>query len=192
MSQQAFLASLRAAARGLWQGKTTPLEAADGFFSAIRRGFDQAWTEGALSASVNPDERTQAEQDKLNLLIGDNFQYVGRLADWIYQNSKPNGGKWGDVDSRLELWVNRYQEVKAQAQTMANADQKLKWVIDGGEHCRTCLKLNGRVARASVWAANNIAPRMVTDRLVCGGYRCKCTFVPTTEKATRGRFPNLP
>lgn len=192
MSQQTFIDSLKSSARGLWQGRFTPLDFADAFYSAIRRGFEQAWQEGAAECGVLPDERTKEEQDKLNLIIGDNFQYVGQLADWIYQNRK-GVGSWDSIISRLGLWANRYQEVKAQAQSMACADQKLKWVIGNTErHCRTCLKLNGRVHRASLWNSKNVYPRMIGDRLACHGYNCDCSFLPTTEPATKGRFPSLP
>lgn len=188
-----FQASVRAAARGLWTSQTTTLDFADQMYSAIRRGFTQAWAEGSESCGILTGERTQEETKQLGLMIGDNFQYVAGLADWIFQHSKANGGDWNAVVNRMTLWVNRYLEVKNVAMTMACQNKKLRWTIDGAkEHCRSCLKLNGRVHRASVWAAHNLAPRMLTHSLKCGGYNCKCFWVETDAPATRGRFPNLP
>lgn len=192
MSLSNFKSSLTASARGLWSGQLDSLSFADSIFSTLRRGYIQAWYEGAKQCGVLPDELSEEETAQLNLMIGDANQYVGGLADYIFNHSKVQGISFEDIKPRLFLWVNRYEEVKARATSMACGDKKLKWVIDGGEHCRTCLKLNGRVHRASQWAKFGISPRMVTDRLACGGFRCKCQFIETNEKATRGRFPNLP
>lgn len=191
MSEQAFKAAIIANFRGLWSGSLDNLSFADAMFASIGRGFEQAWQEGAKECGVLPDERTEEEQAKLNLMIGDNFQYVGALADWLFQHSKANGVKFAGVQYRADLWVNRYQEVRAAAQTMACGDRKYQWAIDGGEHCRSCLKLNGRVARASVWASR-VTPRTLDGKLACGGYNCKCSLIETDAPATRGRWPNLP
>jgi hypothetical protein len=162
-------------------------------YSAIRRGFEQAFAEGSKTCGVLPNERTKEEQDRLNLLIGDNNAYVASLVSWLYEHRQSEGYKFSDILPRAELWINRYEEVRAIAQSLACQDKKLRWQLDSPkESCRTCIKLNGRVHRASVWAAHNIAPRMVTSRLKCGGYRCLCRWVETDQPATKGRFPNLP
>lgn len=191
-SLDSFRASLRAASRGIWDSSLDPLNGADAIYSAIRRGFEQAWAEGSRSCGILPGERTEEEIKQLNQMIGDNFQHVAGLVQWIYEHSKANGYKFEIIQTRLKLWVNRYEEVKNVAISFSCKNLKYRWQIDGGEHCRTCLKLNGRVARASVWAAHGIAPRMITDRLRCHGYNCKCFWVETDAPATRGRFPGLP
>jgi hypothetical protein len=192
MSLSSFKSSIYASSRGLWSGQLDSLSFADSIFSNLRRGYTQAFQEGAKQCGVLPDEITEVETEVLNGMIGDANQYVGGLADYISTHSKALGFSFEEIKPRLSLWVNRYEEVKAKAQGMACGDKKLKWLIDGGEHCRTCLKLNGRVHRASVWNSHNIAPRMITDKLHCHGYNCKCRFEETKEPATRGRFPNLP
>lgn len=192
MSEATYKASILAASRGVYTGNFDVLSGAEAIFSAIRRGFEQAWREGAKECGVLPDERTEAETVVLNGLIGDNNQYVGNYIQFVFENRKTTETSFEKIKARAQLWVNRYQEVKAKAQSMACTDKKLQWVIDGGEHCRTCLKLNGRVARASAWAARDIYPRMVNGKLKCGGYNCKCTFRETDQPVTRGRWPNLP
>lgn len=161
-------------------------------FSAVGRGFEQAFREGAKSCGVLASERTEEESDALALLIGDNYQFVGRYVEWVQQHNKASGSSFEMIRGRAALWVNRYEEVKAKAQSMACANRKLRWQIDGGEHCRTCIKLSGRVARAQAWADRDIYPRMVNGKLKCGGYNCKCLFIETDAPATRGRWPNLP
>lgn len=189
-----FQAGVRAAARGLFNGVTTTLDFSDQMYSAIRRGFTQAWAEGSESCGILAGERTQEETKQLGLMIGDNFQHVAGLADWIFQHSKANGGDWNAIQSRMALWVNRYLEVKNIAMTMACQNKKLRWQTGRikTEHCRSCLKLNGRTHRASVWAAHDCYPRMTNGKLKCGGFHCGCGFVETDAPATRGRFPNLP
>lgn len=191
-SLKTYQAAILAVARGLWRGEFDTLAGADALFSAISRGFEQAWQEGAATCGILPDERTEEEDRELKRLIGDNFQHVGRFVEWVLQNNKASGTKWAVVQGRAKLWINRYEQVKNTAIALSCKDTKFRWQIDGGEHCRTCLKLNGRVARASIWASHNIAPQMITDRLQCQGYNCKCMFIETDAPATRGRFPNLP
>ena len=192
MSLATFSASVRASARGIWLGEMDALGAADALFSAIGRGFEQAFTEGQKDCGILASERTEEESKELARLIGDNYQYVGRFVEWIVQHSKENGGNWEMIKARTDLWSGRYEEVKNIAISLSCGNKKLLWQIDGGEHCRSCLKLNGRVHRSSVWAAHDIAPRMITHSLKCGGYNCKCFWVETDAPATRGRFPKLP
>lgn len=193
-SINAYRSSIRAACYALWTGKTDHLDFADMMFSALQRGFNQAWNEGAKECGILPSERTPEEQKELDRMLGDNLTYVARFGDFIFENRKSEGGKFVTVTNRAILWVNRYNEVKARAQTLACADKKLRWQygVVKTEHCKTCIKLNGRIHRKSVWDAKGIWPGKVTTDLKCGGYKCGCAFVVTTDPATRGRFPKLP
>lgn len=181
-----------AVARGLYNSQIDALSGADALFSAVGRGLTQAFIEGQKECGIKANERTEEESAELARLIGDNYQYVGRFVEWIVAHNKASGAPFEMIKARVAMWVNRYIEVKSIAQTMTCQNKKLRWQLDGGEHCRSCLKLNGRVARASVWNERNIYPRMVNNRLKCGGYNCKCAFIETDQPATRGRWPNLP
>lgn len=192
MSLSTFQSSILASCRGAWTGELDALSAADSLFSTVGRGFEAAFREGQKECGILPADRTEEESATLTRLIGDSYQHVGRLVEWIVQHNKASGAPWEMIKSRAALWTNRHEEVKNTAMALACKNSKLLWRIDGGEHCRSCLKLNGRVHRASVWAAHNIAPRMITHALKCGGYHCKCSWVETDLPATRGRFPNLP
>lgn len=97
----------------------------------------------------------------------------------------------GAASSRLPMWINRYREVRTQAQTMACSDQKLMWVLGPSEnHCPSCSKLAGKVKRGSVWRAAGIQPRIFD--LACHGFNCLCELVPTNEPSSRGPLPRLP
>lgn len=157
-SLSTFKAAVNASARGLWSGQLDSLSFADSFFSTLRRGLTQSWYEGVKEFGIKPDELSEEELAVLAQKIGDNNQYVGGLADFISQHTKAQGFSFETIKPRLDLWVNRYEEVKELAKSMAGGNRKLKWVIDGGEHCRSCLKLNGRVHRASQWQKFGVAP----------------------------------
>ena len=100
------------------------------------------------------------------------------------------GGKLQKVFARIELWVNRWEDVYNQALLMGRENPKLKWVVGPTEHCTTCLKLNGKVKRASTWEASGWRPQ--SRDLACGGWKCQCRLVPTTEPLTKGRLPTTP
>lgn len=157
-------------------------------YSALEIEYNNAWNEGAAICGVQPDERTAEEQRRLGQMVSEAKSHVFDLGSWIVEDEPP----WLSIVNRLELWQNRYDEVKAQAQVMACADQKLEWQVGNAEHCSTCLYLNGRVMRASRWAELDVWPRDTRPgKLECHGYRCQCKLKPTTKRATSGRLPKL-
>jgi hypothetical protein len=189
MSLATFRASILAVSRGLFNNQIDALSGADALFSAIGRGFEQAWQEGAKECGLLPAERTKEESDALALIIGDNYQYVGRFVTWIVEHSKANGGNFEMVKARASEWVARYTMVQIRAREMGCADRKEIWIIDGGEHCCDCLRMNGRVYRNSIWLKYGIEPQ--SPLLACFGGHCKCRREPTDLPITKGRPPQL-
>ncbi len=189
MSLSTYRTSIRAAFRNGWNG-ASPLDVADQLYSAIRRGFELAWQEGSKSCGILATERTKEEQDKLNLLIGDNFQYVARLTTWIFEHSKANGYKFSDVLYRADEWVARYEYVTIVGREMACADVKEIWLRGSTtQSCCDCLRLHGRVYRNSIWHKYGIEPQSPT--LACFGGHCGCKRVKTDQPVTKGRPPAL-
>lgn len=193
MSLSSFKSSIYASARGLWSNQLDSLGFADSFFSTLRRGYIQAFQEGAKEFGIKANELTEEEISILNQKIGDANQYVGGLADYISTHSKALGFSFDSLKPRLELWINRYEEIKELAKSLAGQNVKFAWRLGAAEHCRSCLKLANRVARAKTWANRGLYPKTTNGTLKCGGYRCACTFQETKdEPVTRGRWPNLP
>ncbi len=161
---------------------------------AIERGFDQAWTEGAKKCGIESDERTVDETAALNTLITTNVRFVSDFGRAIIRGSKANGGLLRTQITRAGVWVSRYDQVVQEAKVMSCADKNLKWNIDPTkDNCSSCLKLNGKVKRASVWEEAGIIPQVAgAGYLICNGYRCGCTLDPTEERGTPGPFPRLP
>lgn len=188
-SEANYRAAIRAAVRGLWKGELSRFGFLDAMATTIRRGFNQAWDEGAGDAGRLPGERTEAEQRELDRRIIEEMSYIDNFADAIESNSEANGGKLTPMLNRAAFWVSRYQEVKQRARLLAMANKKLKWVWDPvAEHCPDCQRLNGRVYYAQTWARWDIAPQ--SRQLNCFG-GCKCHFEETNDPVTPGRPPNL-
>jgi len=182
--------ALRSAIYGLWRGYYSRYDFISEFTMSIQDYYRQAWYEGAAECGIRPDELTTEERETLRRETLRDLFYVLDLASDIESGSKSNGGKLAPLYRRAELWINRYNAIRNMAKTMACQDGKLRWEYGDTIHCSSCLKLNGRVYRASVWQKYDIHPQHPS--LECGGWRCQCRLVPTDEPTNRGRPPAIP
>lgn len=184
-----YAQALRSATRGRWQGVLSDSQFRGAMRSAINRRLEQAFEEGAAECGILPDEFTPEEQIALGRAVNEELGQIGSLATRIDKNSKKNGGKLQPLLDRVStIWTNRYRDLESLGKQQACRDQKLQWIIGPTEqHCRDCLKYNGRIYRASAWARNNVKPQ--SRRLSCHGFRCLCSLEPTSEPITKGRIP---
>lgn len=181
-----FQQSINSAVRGLWSGALSILSAHQAMNSAIARGLNQAWIEGAGECGIQEGDLTDEEWAALNLEIFNQQSYVPGFLNAIVTGSEANGGAIDPLFSRAELWVNQYNHVKGMAKLSACADQKLIWVLGKTEkHCPDCSRAAGKVYRGSTWAKNGWETQ--SPRLACGGHRCDCHLDPTDEPITKGR-----
>jgi hypothetical protein len=195
-----FAAAIRASVRGLWAGATDEFLFVDGMISALRRGLTQAWHEGAQSCGIQPDEMTQQEKDALSKFINEQTLHVsgfGRavaeVRDIRAQSPRDPAARLDPLLSRAELWIRRYGEAVTLSKAMACGDKKMKWILGEAEHCSSCIKLNGKVKRASFWAERGILPQVAgAEYLECKGFNCACQLVETTDRLSRGPLPGLP
>jgi len=183
-----FRTNIRGPVRGLWNGAIDRFDFLSQMELAIRRGFEQAWAEGARGCGILPGEYSPEEEAVLRERIFDQLPYLLNFAADIEDNSQANGGKLGALFTRADMWVNRYNEVMNQARVMACGDQKLVWVLGPTEHCGTCLRLAGKVKRASQWMAHPLQPQ--SRLLECGGFRCQCSLQPTDAPMSKGPLPS--
>jgi len=182
--------NIRGAVRGLWGGTIDIFGFLESMNRTIQRGFTMAWYEGAQAVGINSDELTDDEKNALYSEINGELSHTLGLAYAIMQESKANGGKLTPLMQRADMWNARYSYIVSRAMSMAGRDRKLRWVWNPHkEHCSHCRILHGRIYRASVWARYDIRPRM--RRLACGGWRCGCSFEPTSDRATPGRPPSI-
>ena len=189
-----FSRDIRGAVRGLWTGVYDFFRFYEEMGRAIERGITSAWYDGAAQCGVLPEELTIDEMKVLRYRISQQTNYLNRFAEVIEAGSKENGGKLTPLMQRAQLWVNRYSDVKNEAQILACGDQKLRWDLGATEqHCRTCYALNGKVKRASFWKKLGVRPQNAPNALLeCGGWKCDCDLVVTDEPISRGAMPALP
>ena len=184
---------IRAAVRGLWSGALSWEDSWESIDITIRRMFRKAFHDGAREVGVQPSELTPEETLQLRQSIQQETAFIAGLLDATEAQSKANGGKLGPLYNRVELWVQRYQQMYTDGQMTAKDDPKLKWVYDhGADHCSSCLKLNGKIKRQSQWQRANLrpqSPQLECMRSAAPITVCKCHFEPTTEGASKGPLP---
>ena len=193
MSSAHYAVALRGAVRGLWIGEYDSFSFTETMASAIHFHLRRAWNYGLKQAGIEPEEMSDRERAEMEARITHQYQYIGRLRDFIIPRTKANGGLLRDCNRQLDLWIRRYDEMIMAAHAMAAGDQKMMWILGLAEHCRSCLKLSGKVKRASYWHQRGILPRQPNAwYLECKGFFCACSLVPTTDRASPGPLPSLP
>ena len=163
----------------------------DLFADNIQNQLTRAWNEGARSVGVEPKDMEQIDLEHLHGIIDSELNHVLGIAQDI--EDAINDGMTIDqfrsrFRSRIDLWVNRYNEVINEARVYFGDEQKLVWQLGATEeHCETCSRLNGIVAYAREWDIANIKPQNPPNgKLECGGWNCDCSLEPTDKR----RSPN--
>lgn len=181
--------SVRSAFHAFWNGTLDRFGFVDEMVMGISRGYRNAWYTAIAECGLTPDDMTIEERNALEFEINNEYTYLLKVADFVEENSKANGGKFATVRNRSDLWSNRYRAVKSLARMMSCGDTKMEWVYGDTKHCSDCMMLNGKVYRASVWRANRLEPGSYD--LECHGFNCRCQLLPTSKPSSRGRPPML-
>lgn len=182
--------AVRRAIRGLWAGQYSRFDFVDNMFDAIRRYFNEAYLDGARSVGYAPDDLTDEELRVPQSEANAELAYVMTFARDIEDASRANGGALTPLIDRADNWTRAYERIADMARQSIGGDQKLKWVRGNSEQsCKDCIRLDGRIYRASVWKAYDLAPK--SSRLACTSHGCNCSFQVTTDPVTRGRPPNI-
>ncbi len=164
----------------------------------IIRQYPVAWAEGMMEVDLTPADMTAKERAALNAATNAAVGAVRNFQHFIVAQIKrkeddPTLRFEQAVGPRVNIWINGYGAIAARAAAMAGKDQKLEWRLGVAEHCVSCLKLNGKVKRASWWIDNQVLPRVpASEVLACHGFNCQCGLFPTDKPLSRGRMPNLP
>lgn len=192
-NEESYRNSLRSAVRGLWKGELDYDLFFDAMISAIRMFLPRAWYEGAESVGIKPAELSPEEKVEIQRAVTSEISHIDALAQAVEENREAKG-KLGSLFSRLKMWIGRFSDLRSRARLMAKTDPKLMWVMHPEkEHCASCLKLDGKVKRASYWKRAEVQPKNPpNEKLECGGWRCGCELVPTSLPATPGPLPALP
>lgn len=136
-------------------------------------------------------------QDMLDGIIADERSHIPDLAGWISETedkAKNIDEAWTKVHDRIDLWVNRYADVRNQAKIMTAEDKdKYEWVLGATEqHCVTCAGLNGIVATAKMWQDADVKPQSPPNGyLSCGGWKCDCSLEPTNKRRSTNAYDRI-
>lgn len=180
---------IKNATRNYWNGNFSRTDFMDVMTDNITLGLRKAFKEGMSSMGISMDEVKPEETDLLNEWISNELNYLDGYADFIQKNNKESGRKFSFFNNRIRLWSGRYPDVVIRARLLAKNDPKLKWEMSPEkEHCESCLKLNGKVKRASYWNKMGLRPKSLLLDCSIG---CGCDLVQTTEPLTRGRLPKI-
>jgi len=194
--EEGYGRALRAAARAAWLGVFDEYQFFEAMDAAFRFYLTRAFHDGAKECGIMPNELSPEERMALDGAVIGERDHALAFYDYIVKivGTKDAGGKWATVAARVETWAIRYRDVLNLARLLTCADKKLKWVLGmTTEHCSSCLKLAGKVKRASYWHENGIRPQNPPNPLLeCGGYGCLCELLPTDEPMSRGPLPGLP
>lgn len=197
-TEEMFLRQLRTYCLQLFRGELGEFAWIDDMSTTIADQMGKAWREGARAVEVEPSEFTDEDIEELDKIIRSEYEYVLALGSDIL-TLRLMGGMLEDYRnkfaSRIEVWAHRYTDVVNQAKVWFGKRKKvkLKWQFGATEeHCATCAALNGIVAYAEDWEQSMVHPQNPPNQaLECGGWRCDCALVPTTERATNNALERI-
>lgn len=169
------------AVRELYANEIDEFEMIDIMTSVITEQYNRAWREGARSVNVDPRDFEEEDFDEIERLIDAEFEFIPDFVQDIV-DARTEEKPVEPFRSRVDMWASRYNQIVDLAKVWFGDREKLEWIYGDTEHCATCLALNGIVAWAKEWAEADVMPQ--SDKLECGGFRCKCRLEPTTRRRT--------
>lgn len=172
----AYRRTLRGLARALWNSAMDFETVFADFDDEVRIQLREAWLLGARECGISPDELSPEERIEMRRVIASEGSRIFPFLDWIVDNNKATGGKFGPIKARADMWALRYDDVVTRARLMACANQKFRWGFNALGHtekpCNTCkVKLKDKVKRASFWHRAQVQPQNPPNsKLDCEGW----------------------
>lgn len=165
------------------------------FANAVEEGLNEAWRAGMRENNV--EEMLPEWQDVLDGIIAEERSHIPDFAAYLTEaanTAESMGAAITQVQARLDMWIQRYQDVREQAvRESQDETTKEEWVIDPEkENCVTCAALNGIVAYAREWDEAGFHPRdFPNPMLECTGAHCGCERRPTDKRRTPNALDRL-
>ena len=132
-------------------------------------------------------------QTELDAMIASEYTFVDQLFRDII-DARMDGTGIDPLLARAQIWANRWNDAYNTAKLMIQSlfGERLMWVYGAAEHCDECLSLNGIVAFAKEWQELGVRPQSPPNALLtCGGWRCKCSLVPTNQRRSPNAFVTI-
>lgn len=187
-----YVRALRRAVLNFFRQDMDAFEFIDEMVRLIEGQFTRAWNEGAKKAGFDPKDQTDEDLQILQDRIEQEQEFVLGFASDI-ESTRIEQKPITPLYNRVELWANRYNEVKNEALIHFGNRQKLEWQLGKTEeHCTTCLALNGMVAWANEWEQSGVRPQNAPNPVLeCGGWNCDCQLVLTDKRKTSNALEKL-
>lgn len=162
----------------------------DKFIALVEDQARRAWNEGMRNVGQDPARMGIPQRARLQEIINQEFNHVLDFASEI-EDAKNAGKPVDPFKSRVSLWANRYPNIVNEAQAFCAPYDRYQWKYgDTVQHCSSCAALNGIVATGEQWRMSGVMPQNPPNpRLECGGWKCRCRLVPTTEPLTETGIP---
>lgn len=178
--------------RDLYNGEMDEGAFVDDMVRLIDEQLRRAWNEGMRDNDLDPAKDMTPEWEAILQDIQLNeLDYVDDFAQEIIK-AQQNGAPVEQFQSRVSIWVNRYNEVVNESRITTRPEDKFEWVFGDTEHCSTCAALNGVVATGKQWEESGYKPQNPpNDALECGGWHCQCHLDYTEKPLTEGGIPDV-
>lgn len=182
--------ALRRAVLLFWRGDEDTFQFIDRMIYATDEQFRRAWREGMREIGLDPANMRPEWGAVLEGRIAGEQNYVLSFAEAI-RKARDTGAPIDPLYTRVELWVNKYNEVKELAKVTCGKEKRYRFNLGGAvDHCDTCAWLDGVVAFGDVWAGSGVMPQ--SRSLICGGYNCQCGLTETQDPITKKQPEGAP
>jgi len=180
------------AVRELHAGEIAKDEFVDEMIRLLEGQMRRAWNEGMRNVGLDEvRDRQPWMDDRIQEIILSEFDHVDGLANDV-DAARTNGLPVDPFKARVDMWVNRYNDVVNTAMIECKPAQRFEWVLGPTEHCATCAGLAGIVATGDMWQASGYKPQNPPNaNLECGGWNCQCMLEPTDKPLTETGIPQL-
>jgi len=168
--------------RSLYGGSLSRDDFIDKMVNLLEGQLTRAWNAGMRENGLDVIQDMNAEwRFKLTNIITDEFDYVERLADDVLR-AAADGVEVAGFRGRVDLWVNRYNEVQNTARVeTANYYDLFEWVLGSTKaSCTDCQRFAGRRYTAERWLQMGYMPQ--SRKLECVVWNCLCELVKVEQE----------
>ncbi len=164
------------------KGGARPNQIENLMLGLLQSSGQKAFQDGLREGGVNdlPDD---SDLQEIQNIIANSIDYLDPLLQQAFS------GDIAPLDVRLraEMWANKtLTQFFNAGRISSDRNAMYEWLLGQTEkHCPDCARLNGQVHRFKDWYSRDWLPQ--SDRLDCGGFRCDCKLMRTSNPA-QGRF----
>lgn len=169
---------MRELVHDLYNERITPFDFESGMLDLIANQYRRAWNEGMRLAGLSPADMTAEMERLLQEAMSNELQYVQGLIDDILAG-RINGVGFDSFYNRVDMWANRYVDIRNRAKIAAGMLLGKKYVWRRGptsDGCLDCVSYDGQVKTAAEWDEifRTTGHRPQSHTLGCKGFRCLC------------------